>query len=750
MISDYAWLIPVLPAVSAVLTLLFGKKMKGKGAEFGITALALAFALSVLVAVEVFSANVQAVADLEEYHETHAEEGDHAEDADHADEGEHAEDGEAADEAHTEETSLRSGSPLDGIMVAAAGLEGLDLAAAGGEAIEIPEGISSFVNEGSLSLGQLGGDFELEAGQRIDGLAAMMFLLVTFVSLMVHIYSTGYMKGEPRYTYYFTLLSLFTMSMLIMVIANNMLQLLVGWELVGVCSFLLIGFYWEGRSNQHAAQKAFLTTKFGDVGLMVGVVSLWAQFGTFNIGEIIDMATHAEQAGGAPLETGLLTFGLISLFIGAIGKSAQFPLQTWLPDAMAGPTPVSALIHAATMVTAGIFLVARIYPVYQLSPAALAVIAVIGAITLFSMGFLALVQDDIKRVLAYSTVSQLGYMVAALAFSYTAGIFHLFTHGFFKALLFLASGSVIHAVHSNDMVNMGGLRKYMPATFWTWIIGTLALSAIFPLAGFWSKDEVLAGAFDSMGYTGNLVWILGGLGGFVTAFYMARATTMTFFGDYRGKIDDTHPAPHESPRSMKWPLIALSVPALAIGFINLPFDFAHSWGFAAWTMPSLEYFEGHPPHFFLSLAVGSTVLGVAGLAAGYFMYRTYKAPAEDPFNNLGLVTTVLQRKYFLDDLYSGLIMTTVRDRISPAVYWINDNVIDRVVYLAGIGTRSLGRGVYRVVDQKVIDGAVNGAGTGANWTGGLIKFAQSGNVQFYAGAMFIGVFVFAVLFAAAA
>ena len=589
MISDYAWLIPVLPAVSAVLTLLFGKKMKGKGAEFGITALALAFALSVLVAVEVFSANVQAVADLEEYHETHAEDGDQAEDAEHAEEGDHAEDGEAADEAHTEETSLRSGSPLDGIMVAAAGLEGLDLAAAGGEAIEIPEGISSFVNEGSLSLGQLGGDFELEAGQRIDGLAAMMFLLVTFVSLMVHIYSTGYMKGEPRYTYYFTLLSLFTMSMLIMVIANNMLQLLVGWELVGVCSFLLIGFYWEGRSNQHAAQKAFLTTKFGDVGLMVGVVSLWAQFGTFNIGEIIDMATHAEQAGGAPLETGLLTFGLISLFIGAIGKSAQFPLQTWLPDAMAGPTPVSALIHAATMVTAGIFLVARIYPVYQLSPAALAVIAVIGAITLFSMGFLALVQDDIKRVLAYSTVSQLGYMVAALAFSYTAGIFHLFTHGFFKALLFLASGSVIHAVHSNDMVNMGGLRKYMPATFWTWIIGTLALSAIFPLAGFWSKDEVLAGAFDSMGYTGNLVWILGGLGGFVTAFYMARATTMTFFGDYRGKIDDTHPAPHESPRSMKWPLIALSVPALAIGFINLPFDFAHSWGFAAWTMPSLEY-----------------------------------------------------------------------------------------------------------------------------------------------------------------
>jgi NADH-quinone oxidoreductase subunit L len=724
MISDYAWLIPALPAVSAVLTWLLGKRLKGGGAEFGITALVLAFILSALVAVEVFSANVQAVADLEA--------------------ALHGEEGHAEDEEHGDETSL-----LDGVAVAVGGLEALPLesmplAAEAGE-VEIPEGISSFVNEDSLSLGLLGADFEIEAGQRVDGLAAMMFLLVTGVSLMVHIYSTGYMKGEPRYTYYFTLLSLFTMSMLIMVIANNMLQLLVGWELVGVCSFLLIGFYWEGRKNQSAAQKAFLTTKFGDVGLMVGVVSLWAQFGTFNIGTIIDDATHGLQAGGAPLDKGLLTFGLISLFIGAIGKSAQFPLQTWLPDAMAGPTPVSALIHAATMVTAGVFLVARIYEVYALSTPAKATIAIIGAITLFSMGFLALVQDDIKRVLAYSTVSQLGYMVAALAFSYTAGIFHLFTHGFFKALLFLGSGSVIHAVHSNNMKDMGGLRKPMPVTFWTWIIGTLALAAVFPLAGFWSKDEVLAGAFDTGGYTGTVVWVLGMLGGFVTAFYMARATVMTFFGSYRG-----HGHPHESPASMKWPLIILAVPAALIGFINLPFDFAHSWGFAAWTMPSLEYFETHPPHFFISLALGSTIAAVLGLVLGFLLYRTYKSPAEDPFNNLGLVTTVLQRKYFLDDLYSGVIMHTVRDRVSPVMYWINDNVIDRVVYRAGTATTAVGRSLYRTVDQKGIDGLVNGAGTGASWTGGLVKFAQSGNVQFYAGAMFVGVVVFAVLFAAAA
>ncbi len=733
MISDYAWVIPALPALSAVLIMLFGKHMKGKGAEFGIAALGIAFLLSVFVAVEVFSANVQAVADLEE--------------ALHSEEGGGGEEGET-------EGALRPGqSVFDGVMVATTGLDGLRLAAEG-EAIEIPEGISSFVNDDSVSLGTLGEGFELEAGQRVDGLAAMMFLLVTFVSLMVHIYSVGYMAGEPRYTYYFNLLSLFTMSMLLMVIANNMLQLLVGWELVGVCSFLLIGFYWEGRSNQSAAQKAFLTTKFGDIGLMVGVVSLWAQFGTFNIAQIIDDATHGLQAGGQTLDNGWLTFGLISLFIGAIGKSAQFPLQTWLPDAMAGPTPVSALIHAATMVTAGIFLVARIYPVYQQSQAALNVIAIIGVITLFAMGFLALVQDDIKRVLAYSTVSQLGYMVAALAFSYTAGIFHLFTHGFFKALLFLASGSVIHAVHSNNMEDMGGLRKYMPATFWTWIIGTLALAAVFPLAGFWSKDEVLAGAFTNGGYTGTVVWILGGLGGFITAFYMARATTMTFFGDFRGhsghSTDGSVGTPHESPRSMKWPLIILAVPATLIGLINLPFERFHPTGFSAWTMFSLEYFEGHPAEFVVPLAIGSTLAALLGLALGYLMYRRYREPARDPFNNMGLATTVLQRKYFLDDLYSGVIMHTIRDRISPAIYWMNDNVIDRFVYLAGSSTRALGGGLYRVVDQKGIDGFVNGAGSGASWTGGLIKFAQSGNVQFYAGAMFIGVFVFAVLFAAAA
>ncbi|MBA2575312.1 MAG: NADH-quinone oxidoreductase subunit L [Euzebyaceae bacterium] len=705
MISDHAWLIPALPAASALVIMLFGRRMARAGAEVGIAAIGVAFVLAVLVAVEVFTANVSAVAEVE-----------------------------AAD---TEEHALA------GEQVASTG--SLALTEAGeGEETAIPDGVEAFVNERAVTLTPLGDGFDIEAGIRVDGLAAMMFLLVTFVSLMVQVYSTGYMHGDPRITYFFTLLSVFTFSMLFLVIGNNLFMVLVGWELVGVCSYLLIGFWWEERDNSNAAIKAFLTTKLGDVGLMVGVVTMWAMFGTFNIGEIITAVREGVQAGGAPLDSGLLTFALIALFIGAIGKSAQFPLHTWLPDAMAGPTPVSALIHAATMVTAGVFLVARLYPVFQASQAALNVIAIIGAITLFMAGLLALVQDDVKRVLAYSTVSQLGYMVAALAFSYTAGIFHLFTHGFFKALLFLGSGSLIHAVHSNNMSDMGGLKKSMPWTFWTFLIGSLALAAIPPLAGFWSKDEVLAGALTAGGYTGNVVLILGGLGGMITAFYMTRVLYLVFAGEYRGAGH-----PHESPGSMKWPLVALAVPAVLIGFANLPFEQFHPTGFAAWTMFSLEYFEGHPAEFVLWLALGSTAAAVLGFVAGRALYRVAPAAERDPVLRLGLVTRVLENRYYLDHLYMGVIVRPLRDRLAVLAYWFNDRVIDRFVYLVGVGTQRIGQATYTYADQRGIDGAVNGIGVSANWSGGLLKFAQSGNVQFYAGAMFVGVFVFAVLFAAA-
>ena len=700
-LARYAWLIPAIPAVSAVLIGAFGKRLPGKGAWIGITALSLAFLLSVGVAIQVFSFNVDAVARVEAAHAG----------AGH-DEAPLTEGGE---EQHLAETD----------------------AAAAEEEVAIPEGVGSFLYDEGVELTGTDNDWGFSAGIRVDGLAAMMFLLVTFVSLMVHVYSTGYMHGDSRYTWFFAVLSLFTASMLLLVIANNLLLLLVGWELVGVCSYLLIGFWWEEKENSSAAIKAFLTTKLGDVGLIVGVIAMWALFGTFRIETILE----AVEVGN--YDPGLLTFALIAMFIGAIGKSAQFPLHTWLPDAMAGPTPVSALIHAATMVTAGVFLIARLYPAFAASPTAMAVVAIIGAITLLMAGLLALVQDDVKRVLAYSTVSQLGYMVAALAFSYTAGIFHLFTHGFFKALLFLGAGSLIHAVHSNNMSDMGGLRKPMPYTFGTFLVGSLALMAIPPLAGFWSKDEVLAGAFAGGGYTGNVVWILGVVGGFITAFYMTRVLYLVFAGDFRG-----HGHPHESPAAMKWPLVALAVPAALIGFVNLPFGFAHPFGFAAWTAFDLAYFEEHGAVFIVWLAALATVLALTAVAVGRALYRDAPSLSEDPMLNMGLATRVLENKYYLDRLYSdAIVRTAVRDKLATAAYWLNDQVIDRFVYLVGVGVGRLAGFVYNVGDQKGIDGAVNGLGLSAMWSGARVKLAQSGNVQLYAGAMFAGIALLAVVFA---
>ena len=689
--SDQAWLIPLLPAVSAAIIIFFGKRMPYKGAEVGIAAIVLALGLSVAVAAEVFSHNFDVAARTEVVHHDEGEDG-------HAGEG--------------QEDGTQGGA---------------------------------FLNERAIEWTKFGGEAGMEAGQRIDGLTAMMFLLVTFVSTMVHVYSTGYMHGDPRFTWYYALLSMFTASMLLLVIANNLMQMLVGWELVGVCSFLLIGFWWEEKRNSDAAIKAFLTTKLGDVGLIVGVIALWGMFRTFNIGAIIDMVQGGTQAGGADLSTGMLTFALSALFVGAIGKSAQFPLHTWLPDAMAGPTPVSALIHAATMVTAGVFLVARLYPVYSAAPGAKTFVAVIGGITLFIAGLLAVVQDDVKKVLAYSTISQLGYMVAALGFSYTAGIFHLFTHGFFKALLFLGAGSLIHAAHSNNMSDMGGMRKFMPVTFWTFLIGSLALMALPPLAGFWSKDEILASAQGAGTGTGNLVFALGIVGGMITAFYMARVLWLVFAGEYRG-----HGHPHESPRSMAVPLVLLAVPSVLIGLWNLPVASFQPSSFSAATMFSATYWAEHPAHFVPWIAAGATGLALIGILAGTALYRRAPSPAEDPMLRMGPVTRVLVNKYYLDSLYHHGVVRPVRDKLSVALYWINDNVIDRIVYLAGVGAMRLGRVTYTYADQKGIDGAVNGLGVSANWSGGLLKFAQSGNVQLYAGAMFVGVIVLGVLFATAA
>jgi NADH-quinone oxidoreductase subunit L len=409
---------------------------------------------------------------------------------------------------------------------------------------------------------------------------------------------------------------------------------------------------------------------------------------------------------------------------------------------MAGPTPVSALIHAATMVTAGVFLIARLFPIVAQSLMAMSVIAVVGVITLFFAGFVALVQDDLKKVLAYSTISQLGYMVAALGFSYTAGIFHLFTHGFFKALLFLGAGSLIHSAHSNNMSDMGGMRKSMPVTWWTFLIGSLALMAIPPFAGFWSKDEILAVALVDGSYTGWVVLILGALGGLVTAFYMTRVLYLVFFGEYRG-----HGTPHESPKLMTGPLIALAVPSVLIGLINLPFAFFQPVAFAGWTMFSLEYWATHPVEIIWGVAIVATVLAAIGILLGRAIYA--KQPERDPLLQMGLATKVLQNKYYLDHLYEGVIVKGIRDPIANAAYWFNDNVLDRIVYSAGAGTVAAGRKLYEVGDQKGIDGAINGLGLSALWSGAKMRLAQSGNVQLYAGAMFVGVVVLAIAFAAA-
>jgi NADH-quinone oxidoreductase subunit L len=570
------------------------------------------------------------------------------------------------------------------------------------------------------------GSFDLEIGMNVDGLAAVMFVVVTLVSLLVQIYSVGYMRDEPRFTWYFAALSLFTGSMLNLVIANNLLQLLVGWELVGICSYLLIGHFWEEKENSDAAIKAFITTKTGDVPFLFGIFVLTLAAGTANIGEI----THAVEGG--TIGPAVLTAGALLLFGGAIGKSAQFPLHVWLPDAMAGPTPVSALIHAATMVAAGVYLVARMFGVFAPSETALTFVAFTGGITMLIAALLALVQDDIKRVLAYSTVSQLGYMMAALGLGvpgHTAAMFHLFTHAFFKALLFLGAGSVIHAVHSNNMSQMGGLRKLMPVTFWTFVIGSAALAGIPPLAGFWSKDEIIAEAFKAGHY---LVWTVAIVTALLTAFYMTRAITLTFLGGYRG---EGHP--HESPRVMTLPLMILAALAAVAGFFGAPFV---TGGFR-----SLVHFgeEAHVVEFDFALAVLSVLLALVGIAAGWALYRRYREP--DPLRSLGPLYTFLERKYYLDDIYLKGIVRPIQYAVARAVYWSNQRILDGIVNGFGGLARLLGRATD-ATDRNVVDGAVNRVAIGAGWTGGLLRYIQSGNVQRYAVFLFAGVAILAVVF----
>ncbi len=653
--------------------------------------------------------------------------------------------------------------------------------------------------ERAFAWSPLGGGFTLELGMLVDGLTAMMFLLVTLVSLMVHVYSRGYMEGEARFTFYYAMLSLFTFSMLLLVISNNTLQAVVGWELVGLCSFLLIGFYWEEKPNQDAANKAFLTTKFGDVGLIVGVIVLSSGMlgltdTPFNFGATIDAAISGELA------TGTIVLGMLLILLGCISKSGQMPLHVWLPDAMAGPTPVSALIHAATMVTAGVFLLARLFPVLAQSALVMGVIAVVGIVTLFFGGLLALVQDDIKKILAYSTISQLGYMVAAIGVGgYTASIFHLLTHGFFKALLFLGAGSLIHAVHSNDISAMGGLRRPMPVTFWTFTIGSLALAG-FPLtAGFFSKDEILvAGDLWAVNgfVTGSLVHWVGIAAAFVTTFYMARAWFLIFTGEHRGaRHDDAHGAahgshedahglhgghdahaanggPHESDRWMLVPLVILAALSVTAGLIGSPF-LQDEPNFEAWTAtevieeatypfladvaagtgihaaekgPSAKVLHG-PPTWHLDLLA---IVMIAFTAAVLLAWRLYGRglPAEDPTLRMGPLTRALVAKYGFDDAGYRLVVVPVRDRLSAWATRVSNDVIDGVVGGTGAVTKRLAMVTYESIDQGIIDGGVNGAAFSAAWWSARLRRIQSGDVQRYAGALVAGVVLLVLAFVA--
>jgi NADH-quinone oxidoreductase subunit L len=588
-----------------------------------------------------------------------------------------------------------------------------------------------------FEIGRIGSGLVFELGWVVDGLSIMMYFLVNFVGLLVFIYAIGYMKDDVRVPWFFAAFSLFAGAMLILVGAPNLIQMLIGWEGVGLASYFLIGFYWDDLDNVKAGNKAFMTNKVADIGLILGAVIIGVTLGTFDFAAL-DLASveHNEALAGVALVGGLL------LFFGAMGKSAQFPFHIWLPDAMAGPTPVSALMHAATMVTAGIYLMARTFPLFQnLAQEARGWMVAIGTITLFAIGLLALVANDIKKVLAYSTVSQLGYMMTAVAAGgYTAGVFHLFTHAFFKALLFLGAGSVIHAVHSNNMSDMGGLRKHMPTTYWTFVVGSLALAGIFPLAGFWSKDEILA----TLGYEGyTTVMVIAIAGAFVTAFYMTRAVALTFFGEYKG-----HGHPHESPRVMTAPLVGLAIPSILFGLLNIPgVDWPVIGNFTQWLgVREVAMGDHHAESIDFLLAGSGLGAALLGIALGWMIWGKDRSTQEqrDRFE-VPILYPLLRRKYFVDDVALGLVGATMGP-VARVVNWTNTYIFDAIVNAVGGATKYLGGLVYNGLDQRGVDGVFNGLSAVADSAGSALRKMQTGRVQQYASGVVAGALILVVLF----
>ena len=556
------------------------------------------------------------------------------------------------------------------------------------------------------------GAFELNVGILMDPLTAIMLVVVTGVSLMVQIYSVGYMSEEdnPAYARYFAYMSLFTASMVGLVLASNIIQIFVFWELVGLCSYLLIGFWYGRTTAANAAKKAFIVTRVGDFGFLLAILYLFSNQDLLGANGLngLDVADLYKAVEIGLVSGGIATWVAAGIFAGAIGKSGQFPLHTWLPDAMEGPTPVSALIHAATMVAAGVFLVARFFPVFQASSEMMTIVAIVGGFTAIFAASMGLVANDIKRVLAYSTVSQLGYMMLALGVgAYAFAIFHLFTHAFFKALLFLGSGSVNHASGTFNMKYMGGLRRYMPWTYITFLSGSVALAGIFPTSGFWSKDEILASAFHAGSAVGYLVYILGLAAVFMTAFYMFRALFMTFDGDFRGGADSEaqdvgdeaeglhlgHVSLRESPFVMVVPMAILAVLAILVGFIANPLVdlgfvskhwFTHFMG-EGWVTVNI-------PSFDILLAVVSTAVAVAGIYVAYMMYYRQQWSPEAMGQRFKMAYTTLSRKYYFDELYEEILVRRLfYNGAAHILDWVDKNVVDwvadRIGWLgANVGT----------------------------------------------------------------
>ncbi|WP_409343741.1 NADH-quinone oxidoreductase subunit L [Paenibacillus sp. MBLB4367] len=517
------------------------------------------------------------------------------------------------------------------------------------------------------------GDFTLNMGFEVTNLNALMLVVVTLVSLLVNIYSKGYMHGDERISTFFAYVSLFTFSMLGLVISVNIVELYIFWELVGVCSFLLVGFWFFKPEAKAAAKKAFIVTRIGDVGLFIAILLLY----WYMPGHQLDFSSIHNAIQDKAMEPGIVTLIAILIFVGAIGKSGQFPLHTWLPDAMEGPTPISALIHAATMVAAGVYLVARTYDIFLASETALLVVALVGGFTAIFAATIGTAQNDIKRILAYSTVSQLGYMMMALGLgswvAYSAGIFHLFTHAFFKALLFLGAGSVIHAVHTQDIQLMGGLSKKMKITTITFGIGTLALSGIFPFSGFWSKDAILTEAY----HTNQLLFWIGLIAAFFTAFYMSRLFFLVFTGPKRSDYE-----PHESPASMTLPLIVLAVLAVGAGFVFMPE--LNPWLGEWLTDKTVE------EHFNWVVVILSNAAGILGILLGWAIFAKGSVSRELISKPMPWLVKLLNRKYYIDELYQAIIVVPLRG-IGHALNAVDAFIIDGIVRLTATGVVSLGR-----------------------------------------------------------